>query len=64
MYEYTAAYLTPFNWAKQAYDYMLGNVPNKTIDITKESSALTIEAQFMFLQVGPEPQRTTPPAQE
>jgi hypothetical protein len=37
MFEFTAAYLKPFDWAKQAYDYMLGSVPNKKLDITKES---------------------------
>lgn len=37
MFEFTESYLMPFDWAKQAYNYMLGTTTNKTITITKEN---------------------------
>ena len=37
MFEFTKAYLKPFDWAKQAYNYMLGNVANTNLKITREN---------------------------
>lgn len=47
MFEFTDAYLTPFNWAKNAYQYMLNQVPNNSLQITKSSlTSIGVESEL------------------